>query len=90
MPNLIAGREIVPELLQNDFTASNVIARLTPLLDDGPARELTQQDLLSVRNSLALPADPLQNSTTGADNEVTATAMARAADAALYILKSSS
>jgi lipid A disaccharide synthetase len=90
MPNLIAGREIVPELLQAAFTASNIVDRLTPLLADGPARKKAQSDLLAVRRALISKADPLQNNTVQADNEVTATAMARAADAALYILKSSS
>jgi lipid-A-disaccharide synthase len=90
MPNLVAGREIVPELLQEAFTASNILDRLTPLLADGPARKKAQSDLLAVRRALVSKADPLQNNTVQADNEVTATAMARAADAALYILKSSS
>lgn len=87
MPNLIAGREIVPELLQSDFTASNVTARLIPLLNEGPARTQTQQELKSIRQSLT---GPLQKTTAQTDNEGTVTAMARAADAALYILKSSS
>ena len=40
MPNLIAGKQIVPELLQQDFTSKNVVASLRPLLDSGPrARE---------------------------------------------------
>jgi lipid-A-disaccharide synthase len=87
MPNLIAGREIVPELLQSDFTASNTVARLTPLLEEGSARTKTKQELHAVGQSLV---GPLQNGIAQADNKVTATAMARAADAALYILKSSS
>jgi lipid-A-disaccharide synthase len=38
MVNLIAGQEIVPELVQQDFTAENVAARLDEILPDGPAR----------------------------------------------------
>jgi lipid-A-disaccharide synthase len=38
MVNLIAGHRIVPELLQNRFTAENVAATLRPLLADGPER----------------------------------------------------
>ena len=38
MVNLIAGEEIVPELVQHDFTAQNVVARLQEILPDGPAR----------------------------------------------------
>ena len=36
MVNLIAGRRIVPELLQDRFTAENVAAALRPLLADTP------------------------------------------------------
>jgi lipid-A-disaccharide synthase len=38
MVNLIAGRRIVHELLQDRFTAENVAAALRPLLADGPER----------------------------------------------------
>jgi lipid-A-disaccharide synthase len=86
MPNLIAGREIVPELLQSDFTASKIVSLLTPLLDEGSRRASTQRELHAIRESLTAP---LQNRTDQADNEGAATAMARAATAALYILKSS-
>ena len=39
MVNLIAGRREVPELIQGDFTAENVVSHLRPLLEEGPARE---------------------------------------------------
>ncbi|HLO06576.1 MAG TPA: lipid-A-disaccharide synthase, partial [Terriglobales bacterium] len=39
MVNLIAGEEVVPELVQQDFTAENVATRLNQILVDGPARE---------------------------------------------------
>ena len=38
MVNLIAGRRIVPELLNRRFTAANVAAALRPLLDETPER----------------------------------------------------
>ncbi|MEO6911414.1 MAG: lipid-A-disaccharide synthase, partial [Edaphobacter sp.] len=38
MVNLIAGRRIVPELLQGQFTAANLAAALQPLLADTPQR----------------------------------------------------
>lgn len=56
MVNLIAGRRIVPELLQDQFTGPNVAAALRPLLEDGPARETMIRDLGEVRQRL-VPAD---------------------------------
>jgi lipid-A-disaccharide synthase len=38
MVNLIAGKRIVPELIQGDFTASQVVSHLKPLLDSEEAR----------------------------------------------------
>jgi len=38
MVNLIAGRRVVPELIQGDFTAENVVSQLQPLLDEGRPR----------------------------------------------------
>ncbi|HEV3150346.1 MAG TPA: lipid-A-disaccharide synthase [Acidobacteriaceae bacterium] len=52
MANLIAGRRVVPELIQNEFTAANVVRALTPLLADGPAREETMAGLREVRERL--------------------------------------
>ncbi len=52
MINLIAGRRIVPELLQDQFTGANVAAALRPLLEDGPARETMMRDLKEVRQLL--------------------------------------
>ncbi len=45
MVNLIAGRRIVPELLQARFTAKNIVAALHPLLATGPQRERMIADL---------------------------------------------
>src|SRR6202162_3297095 len=39
MVNLIAGKQIVPELVQHDFTAQNVVSSLKDILADGPARD---------------------------------------------------
>jgi lipid-A-disaccharide synthase len=38
MPNLVAGRRIVPEFLNERFTAANLAAALRPLLEDSPER----------------------------------------------------
>jgi lipid-A-disaccharide synthase len=55
MANLIAGRPIVPELLQDRFTAENVAAALRPLLADGPDRDRMIADLAEVRHALQPP-----------------------------------
>jgi lipid-A-disaccharide synthase len=55
MPNLIAGKRIVPELLQSRFTAANVAAALAPLLADGPQRETQIDALAAVRVRLTRP-----------------------------------
>ena len=52
MPNLIAGRRIVPELLNDRFTAQNLAAALRPLLDDSPARAEMIVDLAEARARL--------------------------------------
>jgi lipid-A-disaccharide synthase len=56
MPNLIAGRRIVPEFLNKRFTAANLAAALRPLLEDGPERARMIADLAETRAKL-LPAD---------------------------------
>jgi len=56
MVNLIAGRRIVPELLQDRFTAKNVAAALRPLLEDTPERTQMMADLAEVRRALQSPA----------------------------------
>jgi lipid-A-disaccharide synthase len=52
MANLIAGRRVVPELIQSEFTAANVVRALKPLLADGPAREEAIAGLREVRERL--------------------------------------
>ncbi len=52
MVNLIAGRVVVPELIQNDFTPERVSEETLRILDDGPARARMLQDLEEVRSKL--------------------------------------
>jgi len=59
MVNLIAGKEIVPELVQDDFTADKVVARLGEILDDGPARDQMIEGLAAVRTLLRGPGPEL-------------------------------
>jgi lipid-A-disaccharide synthase len=55
MVNLIAGREIVPELVQDDFTADKVVARLRDIFPDGPARNQMIAGLATVKTLLRGP-----------------------------------
>jgi lipid-A-disaccharide synthase len=52
MVNLIAGRRVVPELIQADFTPERVVAELLPLVDDTPARRAMKAGLAEVREKL--------------------------------------
>jgi lipid-A-disaccharide synthase len=52
MPNLIAGKKIVPELIQRDFTSTNVFRELSAIIPDGPARRQMQSDLTMVQQRL--------------------------------------
>lgn len=56
MVNLIAGEEVVPELVQADFTPESVISRLEPLLAETPQRVHMLQGLERVRNRLRADA----------------------------------
>ncbi len=49
MPNLIAGRRIVPELLQSRFTPELLAETLTPLLADSPTRTRQLAGLAELR-----------------------------------------
>lgn len=52
MVNLIAGRRLVPELVQDGFSAESVVRKLQPLLTDGPARQAMLSGLAEVRHRL--------------------------------------
>ena len=71
MANLIAQKRVVPELIQNDFTASNIVQHLEPLLPDGPPRQSMMQELLRIRALLG-SAPTGQESPTGAIERVAA------------------
>jgi lipid-A-disaccharide synthase len=74
MPNLIAEKAIVPELLQQDFTSKKVVASLRPLLEEGSARAKMLSDLEAVQQKLK------QQMGAG-------TAADRAADAIMKVMK---
>ena len=52
MANLIAERRVVPELIQDEFTAEAVVAAIRPLLADGPERDAAVAGLREVRQRL--------------------------------------
>ncbi len=52
MVNLVAERRVVPELIQDAFTAEAVVAALRPLLADGVERERMIEELGAVRARL--------------------------------------
>ena len=56
MVNLIAGEQVVPELVQQDFTAEKVICRMNEILPHGPARDKMIEGLANVRVRLRGPA----------------------------------
>jgi lipid-A-disaccharide synthase len=55
MVNLIAGREVVPELVQRSFTAENVVAHLNQIIPEGAARQAQLEGLAQVRSQLRAP-----------------------------------
>jgi lipid-A-disaccharide synthase len=57
MVNLIAGEQIVPELVQHDFTAENVVSHLRNILPDGPARDCMLEGLARVKTLLRTPEE---------------------------------
>ena len=52
MVNLIAGKEVVPELVQDNFTAENVVSCLKKILPDGSERNRMLAGLADVRAML--------------------------------------
>jgi lipid-A-disaccharide synthase len=74
MVNLIAGKTIVPELIQDDFSAENVSAKIRELVPDGAIRSRMIADLAEVQRKL----HPSSSTETATD---------RAAGAILAVLK---
>ncbi len=58
MVNLIAGQEIVPELVQQDFTAEKVVNKINEIIADGAARNKMIAGLAEVRAKLHGPGQP--------------------------------
>ena len=52
IPNILAGRSIVPELLQDDATPERLLQTARPLLSDASRRKAMRETLLSLRAAL--------------------------------------
>jgi lipid-A-disaccharide synthase len=74
MVNLIAGKRLVTELIQNDFTASNIVREVQRLLPDGDPRQSMMHELQRIHGLLntlsAVPDKP-----SGAIHRVAAVAL---------------
>ena len=75
MVNLIAGEEVVPELVQQDFTALKVVTKLNEIIADGLARNKMITELAGVKARLR---GPIQDERHPVD---------RAAEAVLLVLR---
>ena len=58
MVNLIANRRAIPELIQSDFTAENLVSHLQPLLYDETARSEMQTSLRQISDMLKAKGSP--------------------------------
>jgi lipid-A-disaccharide synthase len=54
MVNLIAGEQVVPELVQHTFTAQNIVTEMNKIIPDGDPRTRMVQRLAAVKARLTL------------------------------------
>jgi lipid-A-disaccharide synthase len=60
MVNLVAGRRVVPELIQDEMTAERITAEAFHLLEDNDARENMRAGLAEVAKKLGSERDPME------------------------------
>jgi lipid-A-disaccharide synthase len=60
MVNLVAGREVVPELIQDQMTAERIAAEALKLLDDMKAQQTMRAGLAEVAKKLGSERDPME------------------------------
>jgi lipid-A-disaccharide synthase len=60
MVNLIAGRAVVPEFIQDDMTPVNLSSAVSQLFEEPKRMEQMKRDLDEVKKSLTGSADPLE------------------------------
>ncbi|MGD0680879.1 MAG: lipid-A-disaccharide synthase [Terracidiphilus sp.] len=78
MVNLIAGKRVVPELIQSECTSEHILREIVPLLPDGPPRQSMMEELARIRSLLM---------THPANGVVACGAIDRVAAVALELLK---
>jgi lipid-A-disaccharide synthase len=76
-------------LIQNEFTASNIVREITPLLPDGTPRQSMMKDLAELRGLLQPRTSVGRQETGRAEGAVGRTAGARAAEITLELLERS-
>jgi lipid-A-disaccharide synthase len=59
MVNLIAGKQVVPELMQNEMTGERIAAEVTRLLDNPNERAKMKEELTRVSELLSGPGDAI-------------------------------
>jgi len=52
MPNLLAGKEVVPEFIQHEANAEAIVEALQPLMEDSPARDRMIADFNAITGKL--------------------------------------
>ncbi len=60
MVNLVAGRDVVPELMQSAMTGPRLASEAARLLDDPGARERMRAGLADVAQRLSTVSDPIE------------------------------
>jgi lipid-A-disaccharide synthase len=61
MVNLVAGRKIVPELMQQEATGERLADEAAALMENAGSREQMRRELRSVAATLATTDDPIEN-----------------------------
>ena len=60
MVNLVAGRQVVPELIQHEMTADSIATEACRLLEDPERRTAMRGDLAEVAGKLRISRDPME------------------------------
>jgi lipid-A-disaccharide synthase len=55
MANIIAGKEVVPELIQNEVTSDNITTEVAHLLTDNHYYQSVCEDLTAIKKKLGKP-----------------------------------